>query len=69
MATNVSRNLYVWISHILSIIKQIKSCHSGFDAFSGGHDDEAEDILQVEGYLGIDDQGRKVALDHLTEKI
>ena len=57
------------ITQFLSSIKQIKSCHSGFDAFSGGHDDEAEDILQVEDYLGIDDQGRKVALDHLTEKI
>ena len=55
------------ITQFLSKIKNIKSCHSAFDAFSGCHDDGSEDILLVEYYLGIDDQGRKVALDHLTE--
>ena len=55
------------ITQFLSKIKKIRSCHSGLDASSGAHDDEAEDILLIEQHLENDDQGRKVALDHLTE--
>ena len=55
------------ITQFLTKIKNIKSCHSVVYAFFGCHDDGAEDILLFEHYLGIDDQGRKVALDHLTE--